>query len=256
MRFAADPLRLAQVLSNLLTNAAKYTDAGGKIRLVAGVDSGKVSLRVEDNGLGLAAESISRIFRMFAQLPGAHERSEGGLGIGLALAKGLTELHGGTLHVESAGLGLGSAFIVTLPLRSIAPEGRGQQRVAVESIERGKHRVLVADDNRDAANSLAMLLRMEGHEVEVVHDGLSAIEGIRAHRPDVAILDIGMPGMDGYEVARLAREAFARSELTLVAVTGWGQKNDVERAMTSGFDHHFTKPLEPSSLAALLERES
>jgi PAS domain S-box-containing protein len=256
VQFAADSLRLAQVLSNLLTNAAKYTDAGGRIRVVASVENGAVTLRVEDNGIGIAAESMSRIFRMFSQLAEAHERSEGGLGIGLALAKGLTELHGGTLRVESPGLGLGSTFIVTLPLRSISTEAGGAQRVPVASIGPGKRRVLVADDNRDAANSLAMLLRMEGHEVEVVHDGVSAIEGIRTSRPDVAILDIGMPGMDGYQVARLAREAFAKSELTLVAVTGWGQKNDVERAMASGFDHHFTKPLEPSSLAALLQAES
>jgi PAS domain S-box-containing protein len=256
VRLAADPLRLAQVLSNLLTNAAKYTDVGGRIRLVAVMADDTVSLRVEDNGIGIATESMPRIFRMFSQLAEGHERSEGGLGIGLALAKGLTELHGGTLRVESEGLGRGSAFIVTLPRRSVAAEGGSPTPVAPELVESGKRRVLVADDNRDAANSLAMLLRMEGHDVEVVHDGISAIEGIRAHKPEVAILDIGMPGMDGYEVARLAREGFAKSDLTLIAVTGWGQKNDVERAMASGFDHHFTKPLEPSSLAALLETDS
>jgi PAS domain S-box-containing protein len=251
VRFAADPLRIAQVLSNLLTNAAKYTDAGGKIRLVAKVNEQNVTLRVEDNGIGVAAESMAWIFRLFSQVAQAHERSEGGLGIGLALAKGLTELHGGTLSVESPGLGHGSTFIVTLPRSGVVADTGSPMRVSAENHDLGKRRVLVADDNRDAANSLAMLLRMEGHEVEVVHDGISAIEGIRAHRPDVAILDIGMPGMDGYEVARLAREAFP--DLTLVAVTGWGQKNDIERAMASGFDHHFTKPIEPSSLTALLE---
>lgn len=253
VRFAADPLRLAQVLSNLLNNAAKYTDVGGTIRIVARKDAGAIVLRVEDNGIGIPAEALSRIFRMFSQLDDAQDRSEGGLGIGLALAKGLTELHGGTLHAESAGVGLGSTFIVTLPLRGLAADAGGPESSPLETAESRKRRVLVADDNRDAANSLAMLLRMEGHEVDVVHDGPSAIESIRARKPDVAILDIGMPGMDGYEVARLAREAFANGELTLVAVTGWGQKNDVARAMASGFDHHFTKPLEPSSLAALLE---
>jgi PAS domain S-box-containing protein len=252
VRISADPLRLAQVVSNLLTNAAKYTDAGGRIRLAAEVNDDMVRLRVEDNGIGIAPESMPRIFQMFSQLAEGQGRSEGGLGIGLALARGLTELHGGTLGVESAGLGLGSTFIVTLPRRRVELNGAAPPEELASPADSGTRRVLVADDNRDAANSLAMLLRMEGHEVVVVHDGVSAIEGIRAHKPDVAILDIGMPGMDGYEVARRAREAFSKGQLTLVAVTGWGQRNDIDRALSSGFDHHFTKPLEPSNLAALL----
>jgi len=248
--FQADPLRLAQVLSNLLTNAAKYTHSGGTIRLIAEVDACSIVIRVEDNGIGIDPAVLPRIFTMFSQAPEAQEHAEGGLGIGLALAKGLVELHGGTLDARSAGLGCGSTFIVRLPNRPIGVAARSAETSAA-SVPL-KRRVLVADDNRDAADSLAMLLRMEGHDVRVVYDGVKAIEAIRANPPEIALLDIGMPEMNGYDVARTVRETFPKDALRLIAVTGWGQKHDVTRALDAGFDCHFTKPIDPSSVAALL----
>lgn len=248
--FQADPLRLAQVLSNLLTNAAKYTNSGGFIRLVAKADGQQIVLRVEDNGIGIAPAALSRIFTMFSQAPEAQERAEGGLGIGLALARGLVELHSGTIEAESAGLGRGSTFIVTLPQQPV--RAAASSNTAPPESASKKRRVLVADDNRDAADSLAMLLRMEGHDVRVVYDGAKAIAAIQENPPEIALLDIGMPEVNGYEVARTLRQAFPKDRLTLIAVTGWGQKHDVTRAMDAGFDCHFTKPIDPQSVSALL----
>jgi PAS domain S-box-containing protein len=248
--FQADPLRLAQVLSNLLTNAAKYTHSGGSIRLVAEVDEQRIVVRVEDNGIGIAPAVLPRIFTMFSQAPEAQEHAAGGLGIGLALSKGLVELHGGTIEVRSAGAGLGSTFIVTLPNRPVRVEEESAEPSHASAPK--KRRVLVADDNRDAADSLAMLLRMEGHDVRVVYDGVQAIEAIREQPPEIALLDIGMPEMNGYEVAQAVRESFSKERLTLIAVTGWGQKHDVTRALDAGFDSHFTKPIDPLAVAALL----
>ncbi len=229
VQFLADPLRLAQVLSNLLTNAAKYTDEGGSVHLLAAVDDDRVCIRVEDNGIGIAPQALSRIFGMFSQAPEAHERAEGGLGIGLALAKGLIELHGGTIEAQSAGRGQGSTFIVTLPHRGVGASVT-RSRDASSAPARKKRRILVADDNRDAADSLAMLLRSDGHEVVVAYDGAQALEAIRRNPPDVALLDIGMPEMNGYDVARSVRETFPKEALTLIAVTGWGQRGDIARA--------------------------
>jgi CheY-like chemotaxis protein/anti-sigma regulatory factor (Ser/Thr protein kinase) len=251
IRFAADPLRLAQVLSNLLTNAAKYTDAGGFIRLVARADDRNVVLRVEDNGIGIPADAMSQVFRMFSQVSSARDRSEGGLGIGLSLAKGLTELHDGKLEVESRGVGRGSTFIVTLPRRSITVSTLDRHIAHIDGAKK-RHRVLIADDNQDAAESLALLMRLDGHDADVVHDGPSALEAIRATSPDVAVLDIGMPGMNGYEVAEVVRQTVPKDALLLIAVTGWGAQGDVERATAAGFDYHFTKPVEPAKLISLL----
>jgi signal transduction histidine kinase len=244
----ADSLRLSQVLSNLLTNAAKYTDPEGSIHLVAEIEGNAAVIRVSDNGIGIAPEALPNIFTMFSQVQSS--RSGGGLGIGLALSRGLIELHGGTLTAFSDGLGKGSEFVVRLPVH---PGATVANNIAVEPPVSGsrRRRVLVADDNLDAGESLAMLLRLDGHEVELAHDGPAALALFERMRPEIAILDIGMPGLSGYEVARRIRQKSING-VTLIAVTGWGQEADKARAAESGFDHHFTKPVEPAVLSALL----
>lgn len=250
--FSADPLRIAQVLSNLLTNAAKYTDPEGVIRLIAQVGPDSVVIRVIDNGIGIAAEALPRIFQMFSQVNATQDRSDGGLGIGLALARGLIELHGGRIEATSQGLGRGSEFSVHLPVGLLCVPSRGDTRSAGKRSAVIGRRVLIADDNEDSADSLAMLLRMEGHEVMVVHDGPGALAAIASFAPEIALLDIGMPGLNGYEVAQKIRELEPATPVKLIAVTGWGQHSDKARARASGFDHHFTKPVEPERLMDLL----
>jgi signal transduction histidine kinase/ActR/RegA family two-component response regulator len=252
VQFAADPLRLAQVLSNLLTNAAKYTDPGGQIRLRASAGAEGVTISVTDTGIGIQPDALDSLFAMFSQVQSSQHRSEGGLGIGLGLAKGLVELHGGTIEANSAGKGRGSAFIVRLPVRSLHAR-RPRDTSGATSAKSPGTRVLIADDNVDAAESLAMLLRMEGHEVVVVHDGRQALAAFEAAPPPkVALLDIGMPELDGYEVASRVRQHPLGRDVTLIAVTGWGQDSDKARARAAGFNHHFTKPVEPDRLSALL----
>jgi PAS domain S-box-containing protein len=252
-RFAADPLRLAQVLSNLLTNAAKYTDSGGEIRVRATCSADAVTFSVADNGIGIPPDALEEVFAMFSQVKSAQDRSEGGLGIGLALAKGLIYLHRGTLEAHSEGTGRGSEFIVKLPRRTLSsPLTRSVSVVSAPSVRR---RVLIADDNRDAADSLAILLQMEGHEVTVVHDGTQAISTIDSFRPEIAVLDIGMPELNGYEVARRVRQGPLGSLITLIAVTGWGQASDKARAVAAGFNHHLTKPIEPEALVQMLRTD-
>jgi PAS domain S-box-containing protein len=251
---SADPLRIAQVLSNLLTNAAKYTDPEGLIRLTAHCSSDSVVIQVIDNGIGIAQEALPRIFQMFSQVKASQDRSDGGLGIGLALAKGLVELHGGQIEARSGGIGRGSEFIVRLPVGTASPLKLAGSRAEPEERALVSRRVLIADDNQDSAESLAMLLRMDGHEVLVVHDGPEALAAVAAFEPELALLDIGMPGLNGYEVAKKIREAAPTSPIMLIAVTGWGQHSDKARARASGFDHHFTKPVEPERLMELLRR--
>jgi signal transduction histidine kinase len=248
-----DPLRLSQVLSNLLTNAAKYTDPDGRIRIEAELLGGEVVIRVVDNGIGIAPEAMPELFTMFSQVRTVHDRSDGGLGIGLALSRGLIELHGGRLEAHSRGLGAGSEFIVRLPADAQARALPAAPSPPAESVAR-RRRVLVADDNVDAGESLAMLLRLDGHEVELASNGPQAMELFDRMKPEIAILDIGMPGLNGYEVARRIRQK-ARDGVTLIAVTGWGQEADKARATASGFDHHFTKPVEPAVLSALVGKE-
>jgi PAS domain S-box-containing protein len=249
--FAADPLRLAQVLANLLTNASKYTDAGGKIQLHASSDDTAVTISVRDNGMGIPRAALGKVFEMFAQVHANDDRADGGLGIGLALTKGLMELHGGTIEAQSPGPGKGSEFTVRLPMRKLAKTASAPVRDrAVRAV--APRRVLIADDNHDAAEGLAVLLRMDGHEVTVVHDGLQALRAFESEAPDVALLDIGMPKLNGYELARRLRNTDRGRSVTLVAVTGWGQDSDKTNALAAGFDHHFTKPLEPDRLTALL----
>ena len=247
----ADPLRLSQILSNLLVNAAKYSDAGSHIELAATVKGNTVSLSVKDNGIGIAAESITGIFEMFSQIEGVTGRSDGGLGIGLALVKGLTELHGGTVEARSRGLGHGSEFIVRLPFapRHPVPPPPVTDPALAASVRR---RILVADDNKDAAESLSMLLELAGHEVRVAHLGRSALSRAQAFRPDTVLLDIGMPDLSGYEIAQDIRRQAWGTGIQLIALTGWGQENDRRRSLEAGFDHHLTKPIDPDQLEGVI----
>jgi PAS domain S-box-containing protein len=253
VHFIADPLRLAQVLSNLLTNAAKYTDPHGTLRLCAAYTEQTLTISVIDNGIGLAPEATTSVFAMFSQVASSHDRAEGGLGIGLALAKGLVELHGGMIEARSAGVGHGSEFIVRLPLRkaAVAPQNLITDPRAAQPASR---KVLIADDNSDAAESLATLLRLDGHEVAVVRDGHEALALWPQFLPEVALLDIGMPGMSGYEVAQRVRQADYGRAVMLIAATGWGQAQDRVAALAAGFNHHFTKPIDPDRLRELLRR--
>jgi PAS domain S-box-containing protein len=247
----ADPLRLSQVLSNLLTNSAKYTDPAGHIELSVFVQDGELYLSVKDDGIGIAPESLKGIFEMFSQVDSASARTEGGLGIGLALVKGIVDLHGGTVSARSAGPGLGSEFVVRLPL---TPANSTTLPVAdpdVPLLVSGR-RVIVADDNKDAADALAMLLELSGHEVRVAHGGRAALSLAQTFRPDVAILDIGMPDLSGYDVAAQLRREPWGGAIVLIALTGWGRDDDRQRAASVGFDQHMTKPVNPEKLEAFL----
>jgi PAS domain S-box-containing protein len=250
---SADPLRVAQILANLLTNAAKYSERGGRVDLSAHVHGDRLSVSVKDTGIGIEPDLLPRVFEMFSQVKSSLDRAEGGLGIGLALVKGLVELHEGTVEARSEGLGMGAEFVVTLPL----PDAGLSPTVSAGGLARSEAharavRILVADDNRDAAASLATLLELDGHEISVAHDGRVALAAAEAFRPHVALLDIGMPKVNGYEVARQIRAEPWGKAVILVAVTGWGQTEDKRRALEAGFDHHFTKPLDLDALGALL----
>jgi signal transduction histidine kinase/ActR/RegA family two-component response regulator len=250
----ADPVRLSQVIGNLLTNAAKYTEPNGRIWLSAECDGGHVSLRIRDNGIGIAPDMLPHVFDLFVQLDEAATKSQGGLGIGLTLVKNLIEMHGGSVEAKSAGLGKGSEFIVSLPLSNIErriESGDNGDGLQLEGFSSG-HRLLVVDDNEDAANSLALLLRLKGHDVEVAHHGLAALQIADSYRPDMIFLDIGMPGMDGYEVARRLRQHPELKNVMLAALTGWGQQEDRRRSAEAGFDHHLVKPPEPKVVDSLL----
>jgi two-component system, sensor histidine kinase len=253
-----DPLRLSQALSNLLTNAAKYTDAQGRIELTAFQEADGLAIRVTDNGIGIEPAVIKGLFEMFSQIDSAIDRAEGGLGIGLALVKGLAALHGGTVQAMSAGLGQGSEFTMHLP-RSVVVERRAagsSKPASTEALVSPRYKVVVADDNRDAADSLKLLLELAGYDTFVAYDGQQALDFGARERPTAFILDVGMPDMTGYEVARRIRQqAWGRSAL-LVAVTGWGQDDDKERAKAAGFDHHFTKPVNPEQVEGVLVREA
>jgi signal transduction histidine kinase/ActR/RegA family two-component response regulator len=251
-----DFTRLTQVLGNLLTNSAKYTPPGGNIELVADQVGNEAVIRVRDDGIGIPPDMKSRIFEMFTQVQGSLERSDGGLGIGLTLVQRLTEMHGGRVQVFSEGVGRGSEFVIRLPVHdpqaSAVAHGDGSV-LELSSRVRGQ-RILVADDNSDAASSLALVLQSMGHEVMTAFDGMSALSIARQVQPDVIILDIGMPKLNGYEVAQAVRaEEWSRGAM-LVALTGWGQADDKTRAREAGFDHHLTKPLDFAALEWLLQR--
>lgn len=249
-----DPLRLSQALANLLTNAAKYSDPGGRITFTAALGDDELIFSVRDTGIGLSAASIPAVFEMFSQVDSAIDRSEGGLGIGLALVKGLVALHGGSVEAQSPGIGRGSTFTIHLPAAAVVHYGaRSDAQLAMSAVvAEPRCSVLIADDNRDAADSLALLLQMSGYELHVCHSGREALALARRERPDALVLDIGMPGMSGYELARhIRQEDWGRGAL-LIAVTGWGQREDRERSRDAGFDHHLTKPVDPEALQALL----
>lgn len=250
----ADPMRLAQVFSNLLNNAAKYTDRGGRLTLTAALDGNEVVVSVRDTGIGIPAEALPTVFEMFAQVDRSLEKSQGGLGIGLTLVKRLVEMHGGRVEARSEGLGKGSEFVTRLPMAAARQTKRRALSESLRTTSRLTCRILIADDNRDSAESMSMLLRMMGNEVRTVHDGIQAVEEASAFRPDVVLLDIGMPRMNGYDVARAIREQRWGTGMILVALTGWGQDDDKRRAREAGFDQHFTKPVNPAALEQLIAR--
>ncbi|HEV3426616.1 MAG TPA: ATP-binding protein [Paraburkholderia sp.] len=249
----ADALRLAQMLSNLLNNAGKYTDPGGHIELTITVADDTVELAVKDDGIGLPPDAHERLFAMFAQIDARSPRAEGGLGIGLALSKGLVQLHGGTITARSAGANLGSEFLVRLPI--VVPTHRASVSTDGDAIEPpGGRRVLVVDDNRDAAESLALLLSIAGHDVRVAHAGEEALALAAVFRPQTVLLDLGMPGLSGYDVARALRVMPESADMVVVALTGWGQEEDRRKTGAAGFDWHITKPADPEQIMLLLTR--
>ena len=248
----ADSIRLAQVFMNLLNNAAKYMDRGGRVELAAAVRDGQVRVTIRDQGIGIAAERLSGLFTMFSQVEAALSRSRGGLGVGLALARRLVELHEGRIEAHSEGLGRGSEFVVTLPLledhRDASPQAAGpDSNAAVAAM-----RVLVVDDNEDAALALAALLEMLGYKVRTAFGGEAAVRAAAEFHPHLALLDIGMPGMNGLEACRAIRALPHGGTITLVAVTGWGQEEDLQMSEAAGFDHHLVKPVDPQALTGLI----
>ena len=245
----ADPVRLAQVFANLLNNSAKYTPDGGRIDVSVRVQDGMAVISVKDNGEGIPRQMLQRVFNMFTQV-NTGSRAQGGLGIGLTLAKTLVHLHGGTIDATSEGPGHGCEFLVKLPLAARAAAAPEPAIVAPEGAP--LRRVLVVDDNHDAADSLGMLLEFLGAEVRVVHDGYSALEAMKAFKPAVVLLDLGMPGMNGLEVARRVREDPHARGTTLVALTGWGQREDRRRTSEAGFDYHLVKPADVGTLQSIL----
>ncbi len=250
-----DPLRISQALSNLLTNAAKYTDAGGRIHLEVRSLPEEVEFSVRDSGIGLPAAQIPTIFEMFSQVDSAIDRSEGGLGIGLALVKGLVSLHGGSVEAASEGPGKGSVFTMHIPAARVADAAAAQEAVGGAEPATSVHgRILVVDDNLDAATTLAMILRSYGHTVFTADNGVGGLRAAEQAEPDAIILDIGMPDMNGYEVARRVRRTAWGNDVLLLALTGWGQKEDIERAHNAGFDAHLTKPADPDRIEQLLEK--
>ena len=249
----ADPVRLAQVLSNLINNACKYTPAGGAIRLEAEVEGGRLKLSVKDGGIGIPPEHMPHLFEMFSQASTVREQfnrgASGGLGIGLALSRALVELHGGTLTGASEGPGRGAEFTVTLP---VIEAGAAREASPMRAMAGAPKRVLVVDDNRDSAASLAMMLRADGHTVEVAHDGELAVERAAEFRPNTVLMDIGLPGMNGFDACRRIRRQEGGDTIVIAAITGWAQPEDAARSRDAGFDAHLVKPVERSQLAALL----
>jgi CheY-like chemotaxis protein len=248
-------MRLAQVVANLLINAAKYTEPGGHISIFAGRERDQVAIGVSDDGIGIAPEMLPRVFDLFVQDRQALDRSQGGLGLGLAIARGLVLQHGGTVAVRSDGLGCGAEFTVTLPAFDadastlLTPAAAESSAVALGD---RRVRVLVVDDNEDAADMLASAVQVAGYDTKVAHDGPEALAIASTFRPDIALLDIGLPVMDGYELAARLREVLPNKRLHLLAVTGYGQDVHRERSRAAGFDEHFVKPVDMSALLRAL----
>jgi CheY-like chemotaxis protein/nitrogen-specific signal transduction histidine kinase len=250
LKLEADPARLTQVVGNLLNNAAKYTPEGGQLCIAARRCSDVIVVRVRDNGVGIAPPMLGTVFDLFVQVDTSLDRSQGGLGIGLTLVRAIVELHGGRIRARSAGLGRGSRFVFWLPALAQDHGVAAVEQDGADRARRRKRRLLLVDDNVDAVQSLAMLLSADGHDVRIAHDGVGALALMPSFRPDVVVLDIGLPGMDGYEVAQRIRAAANGAPPTLVALTGYGQQEDRQRAREAGFDHHFIKPADIAALQA------
>jgi PAS domain S-box-containing protein len=249
----ADLTRLAQVFANLLNNAAKYTDKGGHIQLSATRSETEVIVSIKDNGLGIPVEMLSQVFEMFTQVDRSLEKARGGLGIGLSVAKRLVEMHAGKIEAISNGHGAGSEFIVRLPLfvsyNQKSPDLEKKEHITMAN----QHRILVADDNEDSATAMAVMLKLLGNEVRTANDGLEALQVAEEFRPELILLDIGMPGKNGYDVCRHIRQQPWGSQVIISALTGWGQDEDKRRSQEAGFDHHLVKPVDPNDLEKLLE---
>lgn len=248
---SADPMRLSQVIQNLLNNAAKYTPAGGSIWLNVCREVDEAVIKVRDTGIGIAPDHLSSIFQIFSQISAGLPHSQGGLGIGLSLVKALVERHGGTVAVQSAGTGHGSEFTVRLPVENVL--GTSNSVPPCAATQHRAQRIVIIDDNEDTVTSLAMLLDLDGHETRTALDGLTGLAVVKEFVPETVILDIGLPGLDGYEVAVRIRET-APPEMTLIALTGWAQQHDMDSAISAGFDFHLTKPVDYAKLVAILAR--
>jgi signal transduction histidine kinase/CheY-like chemotaxis protein len=248
-----DAMRLTQVFTNLLNNAAKYTDHGGTITLRAQVEAQEVRIMVEDNGIGIAADQLTKVFDMFAQVERTNDRVQGGLGIGLNIVKHLVGMHGGSIDVRSGGLDRGSRFIVSLPLARLRePEGPSSLRMEEPATEQSPLRIMIVDDNEDAANMMAMLLSRFGHEVRVAHNGVQALEEGALLHPNVVFMDLGMPVMDGYAACSRMRETPWGAAALVVALSGWGQAEDRVKSSKAGFDHHLVKPIAAEDLHGII----
>lgn len=248
----ADPIRLAQVFSNLLNNSAKYTNPGGSIQFAASVINDGVLFTITDNGIGIEPDMLNNIFDMFTQVDQTLERAQAGLGVGLALARHLVELHGGQLQVSSPGTGCGSTFSLRLALAE--PPASASTRTSQSTDSSGqRRRVLLVDDNVDFVSTLKILLSTMGHDIRIAHDGVTAQSVAREFQPEFAFLDIGMPGMNGYDLARHLRQSPETANAILVAVTGWGQDKDRQLSKSAGFNHHLVKPVELSQVMEIIE---
>jgi len=248
----ADMTRLAQVFLNLLNNAAKYSDRGGHIQPHVERQGSDAVVTLKDTGIGIAAKQLPRIFEMFTQLDASLEKSQGGLGIGLTLARRLVELHGGSIQAHSDGPGMGSEFSVRLPLVNEGSAAHAPEVDDAPPATKSPLRMLIVDDNRDAADSLSEMLKMMGHDTRTAYDGQQGVDLAGEYLPDVILLDIGLPKLNGYEACRLIREQPTGKGVVLIALTGWGQDEDRRRSHEAGFDHHMVKPVDPQALMKMV----
>jgi CheY-like chemotaxis protein len=250
-----DPVRLAQVVANLLNNAARYTDSGGHIALSARQEGGnQLCISVKDNGAGIPEEMLVQIFELFYQGKQNIERAQGGLGIGLSIVKNLVALHGGTIEARSRGLGYGSEFVLKLPVKSLSAELAAPVAAPVSEVETAicKRRILLVDDNVDAATTLERLLEASGHDVEVFSDPVSALSAVRRFKPEIAVLDIGLPVLNGYDLAAQLRSALDGQPCRFIALTGYGQEADRAKSHAAGFEQHLVKPISPEQIIGLI----
>jgi two-component system CheB/CheR fusion protein len=251
-----DAVRMSQVVGNLLHNAAKFTPRGGRVALEALLAGPMLEIRVADNGVGISPELLPTVFDLFSQADRSLERSQGGLGIGLSLVKGLVEMHGGTVSASSAGHAGGSVFTICLPLEKLLAKEPPPQATRPREVSSSPRRILVVEDNVDSAEAMLLLLRGIGHDVTVVSDGREAVDVAKQLQPEIILLDIGLPGMDGYELARRLRDMPETRAARLIAVSGYGQQKDRARSRDAGFDTHLVKPVDPSTLTEAINAVS